>query len=129
MPVYIFENPNTGETIEIIQKMNDPHVYADNDGLEWNRVFQVPNASTDTEFNADMTESEFVRKTGGKNGTMGDLWDASAELSSKRAAKYGKDKVKDNFFKNYSKDRKGLKHTKDTKTKKIDSKHWSASSE
>ena len=129
MPVYIFENPQTGETIEVVQKMNDSHVYVDDNGLEWKRVFQVPNAAVDTDFSADMTEGEFVRKTGNKSGTMGDLWDASAELSKKREKKYGKDRVKDKFFKKYSEDRKGLKHSKDGRTKKIDSKHWSASSE
>ena len=98
MPTYIFENPETGEYIEVVQKMNAFHIYIDYDGLEWRRVWHCPNASIDTDFSADMSESEFVRKTENKGGTMGDLWDASAELSSKREQKYGKDKVKDKYF-------------------------------
>ena len=48
MPIYIFQNPNTGETKEIVQKMNDLHVYKE-DGVLWNRLFTIPQASIDTD--------------------------------------------------------------------------------
>jgi hypothetical protein len=41
---------------------------------------------------------------------MGDLWDRSAELSAKRKDKMGKDPVKEKYFENWSKKRKGKKH-------------------
>ena len=39
MPIYEYRNPETGETIEVVQKMNDSHIYIDYDGLEWERVY------------------------------------------------------------------------------------------
>ena len=45
MPVYIFQNPKTEEVKEIIQSMNEEHVYIDSEGLKWNRLFISPEAS------------------------------------------------------------------------------------
>ena len=45
MPFYAFQNPQTGETIEIMQAMNDEHTYVDGEGLKWNRVFDSPTCS------------------------------------------------------------------------------------
>ena len=39
MPFYIFINPDTQEEIEVQQRMTEPHVYIDENGLEWQRVF------------------------------------------------------------------------------------------
>ena len=44
--------------------------------------------------------------------SLGELWDTSAELSSKRSES-GKDSVKQKYFENYSEKRRGLKHMKD----------------
>ena len=43
MPLYVFKNPNNNKIIEIVQKMTDKHVYVDQDGVEWQRVFLSPN--------------------------------------------------------------------------------------
>ena len=55
--------------------------------------------------------NDFVNKTADMKGTVGDMLDKSAELSAKRAEESGGvDPVKKEFYKNYSKERKGAKH-------------------
>jgi hypothetical protein len=94
MPLYLFEHPETRETVEVVQKMNDPHVYVDEDGTEWSRVWVAPNAAMDS--NVDpFSESDFVRKTASMKGTVGDIWDYSKELGERRKDKEGKDKLKE----------------------------------
>tara|TARA_A100001037_G_C14999453_1_gene566302 strand:- start:354 stop:701 length:348 start_codon:yes stop_codon:yes gene_type:complete len=112
MPTYVFEHPESGETIEVVQKIKEPHVYVDEDGLEWNRVFTVPNANIDTEIDP-FSSREFAEKTKNKSQNLGDLWDRSKELSEKREKTLGHDPVKKKYFKDYSKKRKGMKHPKD----------------
>tara|TARA_Y100001973_G_C5199944_1_gene336846 strand:+ start:3096 stop:3467 length:372 start_codon:yes stop_codon:yes gene_type:complete len=110
MPTYIFQNPETLEFIEVFQKAKDEHIYTDSNGLEWNRIWTVPNASIDSQVN-DGSREGFLKHTANKAGTMGDLWDASREAADKRkAANGGKDEVKKQWDKNYSKKRKGLQH-------------------
>jgi hypothetical protein len=111
MPIYEYRNPETGETIEVVQKMNDSHIYIDYDGLEWERVWAAPNAGVDCKLDGSM--ESFMNYTKDKKGTMGDIWDASREASEIRQGKEGKDKVKNRYFKDYSKKRNGLKHQKD----------------
>ena len=41
------------------------------------------------------------------------MWDRSKELSEKRKEKEGRDPVQQQYFKDYSKKRKGVKHPKD----------------
>ena len=36
MPQYIYQNPKTKVTIEIIQSVHDDHEYTDKNGLKWN---------------------------------------------------------------------------------------------
>jgi predicted nucleic acid-binding Zn ribbon protein len=48
MPFYVYQNPNTGEVIEVMQSMKEKHEYTDSEGVKWNRVFLNPNASIDT---------------------------------------------------------------------------------
>lgn len=82
MPEYFFQNPKTGEIKSIIQRMNDIHEFSEN-GIKFDRLFTVPQASIDT--NIDPRSSrDFVEKTGRKKGTIGDLWDKSAECAEKR---------------------------------------------
>lgn len=45
MPTYVFQNPLTKEFIEVIQSMNEEHIYKDESGLKWNRVFHSPTCS------------------------------------------------------------------------------------
>lgn len=109
MPIYIYKHPENEEYIEVFQGMNDKHEYTDEFGIEWKRVFLSPNAAIDLETNP-FDKQAFLDKT--KNpGTMGDLWDRSAEMSHKRAEKNdGVDPYKKKYFKDYSKSRKGAKH-------------------
>lgn len=112
MPTYLFQHPKTNEIIEVIQKASDNHVYKDEQDIEWNRVWTVPNAAIDSQ--CDGSYESFMKNTGNMKGvTVGDMWDASNEASRKREAREGKDSVKENYFKNYSKKRKGMKHKDD----------------
>lgn len=80
MPLYTYENPKTGETIDVLQGMNEKHTYIDENGLEWKRVFQVPNAAVDSQIDANNPVA-FIDATKNKKGTYGDLLDKSNELS------------------------------------------------
>jgi hypothetical protein len=111
MPTYIYQNPKTGEIKEIIQSINDKHEYS-KDGLKWDRVFTLPQVNTHDKLNENSTEKDFSRITKNKKGTVGDLWDQSRELSEKRQKIYGKDPVKNKYFDDWSKKRKGKKHPK-----------------
>ena len=91
MPIYLFQNPKTGKVKEIFQSMNDSHVYSE-DGIEWQRIFTIPQASIDTEIDA-FSEDSFKKKTAGKRETLGDLMDRSKELSEKRQSIAGTDPV------------------------------------
>lgn len=110
MPLYTYENPKTGETIDVLQGMNEKHTYIDENGLEWKRVFQIPNAAVDSQIDAN-NPLAFVDATKNKKGTYGDLLNKSAELSEKRAKEHGgKDPVKEKFLSDYSKKTGGKKH-------------------
>lgn len=112
MPEYIFKHPMGSATVSVIQRMDEPHVYFDQDGLEWDRVYSSPNTSIDTR--SDGSYSSFKNQTSNKKGiTLGDMWDASRESSEKRTSIQGKDSVKEKFFKDYSKNRLGKKHLND----------------
>lgn len=114
MPIYIYRNPDTEEHIEIIQTMSEEHIYVDEFGLEWKRVFTVPNAMIDTKTDP-WNHNDFVEKTGKMKGTVGDVLDYSAELSQQRAQSHGKeDPVKKKVFDDYKK-RTGKQHLSDTK--------------
>jgi hypothetical protein len=115
MPIYTYEHPETGETVDIVQTMSEEHSYTDENGLKWKRVFQVPMASSDSQIDPNDPKA-FVDATRNKKGTMGDMLDKSQELSQKRADKNGGvDPVKDKFFKDYSAQRKGAKHPDEKK--------------
>ena len=107
MPTYIFEHPKTGEHREEFQKMNDPHVYTDENGVEWKRVFTPANFSIDGKVNP-FSSKGFVDATRDKKMSLGDMWDMSAEMSEKRESRVGgKDPVLDKYEKKERKKRKG----------------------
>lgn len=109
MPIYLFKNPENNKVISVFQQMNDEHTYSQ-DGIKYERVFTVPNAQIDTEFDVD-SSSKFVEKTGKMKGTLGEIWDYSKELSDKRAAKRdGIDPLRAKAEEKYSKKRKGMKY-------------------
>tara|TARA_B100000287_G_scaffold431740_1_gene489587 strand:- start:2876 stop:3259 length:384 start_codon:yes stop_codon:yes gene_type:complete len=109
MPEYLFENPETGEIISVIQGIDEEHSYSEG-GKEFNRVFTVPNASIDSDvdpFSAD----QFREKTKNMKGTMGDIWDYSKELGEKRkASNNGVDPIRRKAEQDYSKKRRGMKY-------------------
>ena len=116
MPIYQFQNEKTGEKIDVVMSVHDTHEYVDKTGYKWQRVWTVPNAAVDTVVDP-FNSKDFVNKTT-KKGSVGDLWDLSAELSHKRAEKTGtSDAVKENYYKNYSRKRKNLKHQTQVKEK------------
>ncbi len=107
MCTYLFQNPQTLEIKEVAQAMAEPHIYSTN-GVVWDRIFTAPGASADTRINP-LDSKDFARKTGNKKGTMGNLFDASAELSAKREEIIGKDPVKEKFWQDWSEKRGGRK--------------------
>jgi len=114
MPIYTYKHPETGEYKEIVQTMSEEHVYTDEQGVEWKRVFTVPNAAMDTKEDA-WNKNQFINKTGRMKGTVGDVLDYSSELSARRAeANGGEDPVKRKAFNDYEK-RTGKKHLSDKK--------------
>jgi|TARA_R100001509_G_C4868463_1_gene215862 hypothetical protein len=114
VPIYIYKHPEEDIYEEVVQGMNDPHVFS-KDGIEWQRVFLSPNAaisSSDDPFSSNA----FVEKTANMKGTFGDMMDYSAELSQKRAEKSGgEDPLKKKMFSDYEK-RVGKKHFADKNT-------------
>lgn len=111
MPIYLYQNPNTKEIKEVIQSVHDKHEYYENN-VKWDRIFTAPEVNTQEKLNVNSTAKDFSRVTGNQKGTVGDLWDRSAELSEKRKKIYGKDPVKEKYFKDWSKKRKGKVHPK-----------------
>jgi hypothetical protein len=126
MPIYLFQNPKTEEVVELFFGMNDEKKYVDDNGIEWKRLYSSPQLSTEASIDP-WDNADFVNKTSNTKGTMGDLLDRSAELSHKRASENGGvDPLKQKYYDNYSKQRKGAKHpdqikkTYESKNVKID---------
>ena len=117
MPIYTFENPNTGKTIDIVQSMNEDHVYIDEDGIKYTRVYYSPNTAIDSQFDA-FSSRDFAEKTRNKKGTIGDLINKSKELSEKRGGA-GNDPVLKSFYSSYEKENK-VKHSAEIKTEKLE---------
>ena len=81
MPLYLYENKETGEVVEVLQGMNELHQYNGIDNREkglWRRVYVNPALSFDTKVDAFDSKS-FVSSTVNKNDTYGDLFERSAE--------------------------------------------------
>jgi len=117
MPVYVYKHPSKEEFIELVQSMNEEHVYIDDSGLKWKRVWINPQLNTDSNINP-FDNAHFVNKTGNMKGSYGDMLDYSKELSDKRKSMNGGiDPVQQKYFKEYSKQRKGAKHPEEVKQK------------
>lgn len=112
MPIYTYENIETGELVDVIQGMNDTHEYnGENDseiGL-WRRVYYSPNMSMDTEVDPFDINS-FKSSTINKKDSYNDLFARSKEASERRASKLGFDPVKEKYYKDYSAQRNGAVH-------------------
>jgi hypothetical protein len=117
MPIYIYKHPEREDYREEVQGMNDKHTYFDSEGLEWKRVFTIPNASIDSRIDPHSSK-EFIDKTGGKKGSFGDMMDYSKEMSHLRSeSNGGVDPVKEKYFKEYADKRNGAKHFDEIKQK------------
>ena len=115
MPIYQFIHPDTEEVIELVQSMKEDHVYIDEKGVEWKRVWNVPQASFDTQVDAN-DKNAWMRKMENKKTTVGDMAAQGEELSRKRSAQNGgEDPVRRKYFDDWSKKRKGKKHPSDPK--------------
>ena len=122
MPIYVYKHPDSEEYEEVLQGMNDEHVY-EKDSVKWDRVFLSPNASVDNSIDP-FNKQQFMDATHNKKGNFGDMMDLSAELSSKRAEKAGGiDPVKEKFYDNYAKERKGAEHPNRIKERGYESKN------
>ena len=109
MPIYLFKNPKSNKIVQVYQEMNAEHSFSEN-GIKYERVFTVPNAQIDANFDLNSSE-KFVEKTGKMKGTLGEIWDYSQELSNKRAEKNGGiDPVRQKAEEKYSKKRRGMKY-------------------
>ncbi len=105
MPEYLFSNPkNPEEIVSVFMGMNDDKVLIKN-GVKWNREYTVPEGRVDGKYNC-FSAKDFVSKTANKRGTVGDLWEKSAELSAEREKKMGRDEVKEKTRDNWEKERK-----------------------
>jgi hypothetical protein len=110
MPTYVYKHPEEEKYVEIIQTMKEDHVYFDEDGLEWKRVFTNPQLNTEAGIDP-FDNVQFIEKTGKMKGTYGDMQDLSREMSEQRKKiTGGKDPVQEAYYKKYSKERKGAKH-------------------
>jgi len=113
MPEYLYKHPKTGKVISLIQSIHDKHEYIDEKGVKWDRVFTAPELNTEGSLKTDCTAQQFSEYVGKRKGTIGDLFDRSKELSEKRQKVLGKDPLKEKYYKNWSKKRKGKRHPLD----------------
>lgn len=126
MPYYDYINEQTGETISILQSMNEDHVYTDDSGYVWKRIYSTPQLNVNSTSSLDpFSKKDFINATN-KKGTVGDILDLSAEMSERRAEKSdnGEDPIKRKTFNEYEK-RVGKKHFSD-RPKKIKGNGWEA---
>lgn len=124
MPTYIFKHPDKEIYTEIIQSMNEDHIFFDEDGLKWKRVWTNPQLNCEPNIDP-FSNSDFIDKTGKMKGSYGDVQNYSRELSEKRASMNGGvDPVKENYHKKYSKERNGAKHLDQMKKHTIDNKNF-----
>jgi hypothetical protein len=100
--LYTFEHPDTGEIKDVAQAMSDEHIYVDDKGVKWNRVFSNPRTSIDTKIDP-FSKKDFLKRTN-KTCTVGDMMDLSSEMSERRAGKAGKDPIKQKAFDKYNKE-------------------------
>tara|TARA_R110000824_G_scaffold14858_5_gene62890 strand:- start:28311 stop:28667 length:357 start_codon:yes stop_codon:yes gene_type:complete len=113
MPIYSFEDPGSGTILDLFFGMDDDKKYVDESGVEWRRIYGSPQLNTMGSIDP-WNSNDFINKTSSTKGAMGDLMDRSKELSNKRASENnGVDPVKQQYFKNYSNERKGAKHMED----------------
>ena len=102
MPIYEYEHPKTKKVIEVIQGMNDKHIFVDDQGTEWHRIWSSPNAAIDSDIDP-FSKSDFLKATAKKGMTAGDMMDLSEKLSKKRERSRGIDPIKNDTVTAYEK--------------------------
>ena len=111
MPLYDFQSPD-GEIISLLldtkQTAEAYRVQVQN-GKTYKRVYHVPNVAFNSQ-PRDATSNDYRRLTENKNLTLDEMAKVSKDLSDKRAARDGRDEVKENYHKRYEKDM-GQKHS------------------
>jgi hypothetical protein len=123
MPIYIYKHPKKEEYKEVVQTMNEDHVYFDEDGVEWKREWTNPQLNCESNIDP-FSNTAFIEKTGNMKGTYGDMQDYSKELSEKRASMNGGvDPVKKTYYDNYAKKRRGARHLSELREKGFESKN------
>lgn len=118
MPIYTYFRESTEEFVDVLQSMNDVHEYKGVDGSEedWKRVYYSPQMALDTQIDP-FSSKQFNDRTRDKKGTMGHLLDYSSEMSERRASQAGGiDPIKQKYFDNYAKERRGARHNLEKQT-------------
>lgn len=95
MPQYLFLDELTNKIEEVFFKFADaPSIgtYIEYENRKLRRLATIPNASSDSVAVDPYSSKDFARITN-KGGTIGELWDRSAEMSEKRKDKDGIDPV------------------------------------
>jgi hypothetical protein len=116
MPIYTYKHPKKEKYIELLQTMNEKHEFVDESGLQWERVFYPPNFSIDSRINPHDAQA-FTRMTHSKKGTLGDLFEASKEMSERRGGAEG-DPILQKKYQDFEK-KTGKKHIE---VKRVESK-------
>lgn len=122
MPYYDFENVDTGKVDSVFYHMSETKDYAGPKGDQpgkWRRVWSNPQAAFDSRPVDPHSARDFSRVTN-KKGTVGELWDRSAEMSAKRADKEGVDPIKSSFYKDYARKHPGKSHPAQIREKQTD---------
>lgn len=112
MPLYSFQHIDSNKIEDVFFHMDDEKIYNGKDGKEkgkWKRVWLKPQMNVDSIGLDPYSKKDFNRVTN-KGGSIGDLFDRSAELSEKRTQKDGVDTFKEGFFEDYKKKHKGNSH-------------------
>lgn len=112
MPQYVFAKVSNPEvTQDLFYAMKDvPSVgtVITIEGAQWRRCFTKPRMGVDTQCDPHSAR-DFVKATNKKD-SVGSMWDRSKEMSLKRAEKDGVDNVKETFYRDYTRRRKGRVH-------------------
>lgn len=109
MPFYSYIDDRDGKIYDKIQGMNEIHQAFASDGYKLRRIFYNPQTSFNTKIDP-LSSRDFVEKTRTKKEKVGDILDRSKELSLRREEIIGKDIIKDKWYKNWQKRRKGKSH-------------------
>ena len=108
MPVYTFEEPESGKIISVLVTLDRPdkerHEQIGDDGKVYKRVYAAPMAATNTSI-GEASKEDFRRMTTDKKGMkVGDLWTISAEMAAHRKDKEGVDRVQEGYYRKFERE-------------------------